>query len=421
MSIDNVQQFDEDLRHMEPEKLFGMAQQVAQFLDKIEPGEKVLIAAHPDSDGLVSAAFIRNYFAKKFEGKKGPRIGYTFFELKDERFEERAKNYDHVIVLDLWIDSEEERQSGLRNLLKNGTNVLVIDHHDRDFYAYDEKMHLENYHPLIPETMVFDGDQRTGGNLTFVSPKRLGADIDSSDMTTGIITHRIIRTIEPRSGIDFGILPISVYGDDAQNKWAQMRDFVNGRSIETLSLANTINLSENLIDIRTMVSELARCTANYTEELDSSATIDPLIKLKDWTRKRAADIANLRGENPNQNFLHHHVGEREVRGARAISNFRFRNHPPLYRELGTYLSRRTQIPTITDQVGYINGEPKSVRMSFKYDGDQGVDTRDIAANFQGGGRERASGATIEIPSPQDPAAVQKILQEIEGTLRSIFQ
>jgi hypothetical protein len=438
MDFERLQKYGGDMEHLDASRFNFLAGKVGQFMNGIKAGDRVLIAAHPDTDGLAAASLVKNFLERKFGNeaspggdgiKNGVKIDFTFYELADNRFFERASGgYNHVISVDEWIDNEPERQDGIRRLLADGVNILCMDHHDKDakdistdFYESDPK----TYDPLIPETMSYTAEGRTAGNFVYVSPKRLGARKDSSAFTASMIAYRILSSLDESTKTNAQVVPLSIYGDIADRFWPELVIIMGGVSNQVMELARNINLSESLKKPEKVIERLSRLQetdASY-DTLKAAPEIKTLSALRDWTESRVRRI--LEKADGTRGYIYYHVTQTDSENAKKSDGEDLRDHPVLYKGISDSMSRnlppnKKAIVVVTQTI-FREGRPYAIKVDFKYDGEREIDMRDYAAHFLGGGHIKASGAMVYITDMEDPEAEATTLHAIQAKLAEIFQ
>jgi len=411
MSTNYIQPFDEDMEHINSKALDGLVEETAEFLDGIRSKDRILIVADADSDGISAGGKIKNLLQRRFPKNE---IGHSFFDLADDRFMMRAsKDYSHIIIADKWFDNEPERQAPIVELLYRGVDILSIDHHDRDFPEVDMSRIPHEYNPLIPETMVWAPGEgiRTSGNLTFISPKRLGADVDSSVLTSGIIARRIALALDGGIIDNPQSLALSVFGDGAEDSWAQIKQMVNGTSRAVEDLSSSINLGHNLKDVRGLVSAMTSSIPDLYEELGFLQEVESLRRLREFIQMRANQI--VEAFNNESKYLYYKVsGEAVSAIRRKIPGLR--TNILFYKGGSTAISKRLEEkkPVIVTQEVARRGGNHTIEIAIKYDGDKDkFDTRDLAGIFQGGGRAKASGATVQIEKGRSATSVEEEIRD----------
>ncbi len=417
MSTNYIQPFDEDMEHISSKALDGLVEETAEFLDGIHPKDRVLIVSDADSDGLSAGGKIKNLLQRRFPKNE---IGHSFFDLADDRFIARAsRGYSHIIITDKWFDNEPERQASIVELLDRGVDILSIDHHDRDFPMVDVSKIPHEYNPLIPESMVWAKEgRRTSGNLTFISPKRLGADVDSSVLTSGIIARRIALALDEGIIDNPQSLALSVFGDGAEESWAQIKQMVNGTSRAVEDLSSSINLGHNLKDVRGLVSAMTSDNPDLYGELNSLQEVSSLYRLRKFIQMRAEQIVG--SFNNESEYLYYQVSGEAVSAIRKkIPGLR--TNILFYKGGSTAISKRLEEkkPVIVTQEVARRGGNHTIEIAIKYDGDTDkFDTRDLAGIFQGGGRAKASGATVQIEKGRSATSVE---EEIRDKIADYFR
>jgi len=403
--------FEEELERVDPQRERFLLGKIKEFLEKIKPGDKALIACHPDADGYISGTFIKAFVDRFFKGQVG--TGFCTDELKTQEFHDKAKDFKYVMTGDLWIDEAEERQKGLRALLRQGTNIKVLDHHDKAFPDLDPseigKMLASRpkYTPTIPETLNQEFDPRTRGDITYVSPKRLGFhNTDSNKFTGALIIYKMLGQLVDLSDLGF-LLPISAKGDcDAGKKyWPKLVEKYAGHDEEIAEIAGSLNFGKNLTlpAAERLMTWLASMNGqrNSYKEIQQDDKLSDLRKLRAHVRGRVDKILE-EGVIIKRRFLHYHVTAKDEQAAKEGLNGDLNRELVLDVGLSEALCEKAgrEITIIVTQLR--NG----LHVCLKDDReDQEHDMTEFAKYFGGGGHENAAGATWKIPSGWSTEAV----------------
>jgi len=414
--------FEEELGRVDPQRERFLLEKIRGSLKKIKPGDKVLIACHPDADGYISGAFIKAFVDRFFKGKVGTE--FCTDELKTQEFYDKAKDFRHVMTGDLWIDETEEKQQGLRALLEQGTNIKVLDHHDEPFPDFTpsgiEEMLTSglSYISTIPETLNQELDHRTRGDIIYVSPKRLGFhNTDSNKFTGALIIYKILGQLVDLSDLEF-LLPISAKGDcDAGKKyWPNLVKKYAGHDKEIAEIAGSLNFGKNLTlpAAERLMTWLASMNGrrNSYEEIERDDKLSDLRKLRAHVRGRVKAVLQ-EGTRIGQAFFHYHVTAEDEQAAREGLNGDL-NHK-LTLDIGLSEALCEEIgKEITVIVTQLRG---GLHACFKDDReDQEYSMIELAKHFGGGGHENAAGATIKT---SEGWAMDAVIAQFRSELKQI--
>jgi|GEM_PF-4591492 len=398
--------FEEELDRVDQPRERFLLGKIREFLEKIKPGDKVLVAYHPDADGNIAGALLKVFIDRYFKGQV--RTESCTATLEAQEFYEKAKTCDHVITGDLWIDPKEEKQKGLRALLEQGINIMVFDHHDKDLLDINpsstDEMLMDglNYSPLIPETLPQNMNPRTRGKIVCVFPKRLGfTNPDSNKFTAGLVVYKMLSQLADLRDLEF-LLPISAKGDgDAGKKfWPKLVEKYGEHDNVIKEIATALNLGKNLTDdaAKRLIDRLisAGTIQNQFETIKDSAELEDLKKLRGYIRGKLGHI--LEHVTPiDQRFLYYHVTAQDEQTAREGVNGDLKERLELdvgiSEAICEEMGRRYTI--IVTQMN--RAEPRTLHACFKDDRDDTEhDMSELAKTFGGGGHANAAGATIPV-------------------------
>ena len=277
-----------EFERLDPNLAAYYEHKVREFIDAIPQGEEILLACHPDTDGISGAAIIKTFLAKQ---RPDVKITFCYAELDTEEFFEIAQNYNHIITTDLWIPTLKEDQKNLRTLLADGRKIAVFDHHDVHLKAFKpNKPQLADapYDHELPETLA----NGLPGEICFISPRRLGATMENEqNYTATAVTYRILSRLEPSlAGEELAVL-LSVLGDKADESWPALIEENEEDFDNKARLARVINLAKNLKPqhIQRIIELLT--SGKSAEEILTEPQIYKLILMRRWIKKRAAEIA----------------------------------------------------------------------------------------------------------------------------------
>ncbi len=174
-----LESFEAELDRVDADLLAFYVSKLKDQLDKIKPGDKVGLAFHPDADGIFAGLVALTYLRSK-----DVEVQFLPYELETRAFAENGKECDHVISTDLWLPANLEGQKAIEEVLGAGTNVTSIDHHDQRFPEKDirkDPPFAEKRDPLYPETIDVNKDGSTPGRFAFITPSRIGCEIENSN------------------------------------------------------------------------------------------------------------------------------------------------------------------------------------------------------------------------------------------------
>lgn len=430
-SLNRCNSFEEELNRVDPQRERFLLEKIREFLEKIKPGDKVLIACHPDADGYISGALLKAFVDRFFHGQV--QAEFCTDELKTREFYNKAKNFKHVITGDLWIDETEEKQQGLRALLKQGINIAVFDHHDKQFPDFAPQRIEEmlasglEYTLTIPESSQQDLDPRTKGSITYVSPKRLGFhNPDPNKFTGALIIYKMLGQLVDLSDLEF-LLPISAKGDcDAGKKyWPKLLEKYAGHKKETdeiAEIAGSLNFGKNLTlpAAERLMTWLASMNGqrNSYKEIEQDDKLSDLRKLRARTRGRVEAVLR-EGTRIAGRFFHYHVTAEDERAVRKGLNGDLNHELVLDTGLSEALCEKigNEITVTVTQVR--KGISKGFHICFKDErGDQEHDMTVLARLFGGGGHENASGAERKI---QTGWVIETVIAQFRSELKEIAE
>jgi len=422
--LNRCSSFEEELGRVDPQREQFLLGKIREFLKKIKPGDKVLIACHPDADGYISGTFIKAFVDRFFEGKV--QTGFCTDTLETEEFYSKAKGFKYVITGDLYISEIEEKQQGLRALLGQGTNIKVFDHHDEPFPDLDpsriEEMLMGglDYTPTIPETLDRGLDYRKRGSITYVSPKRLGFhNPDPNKFTGALIIYKMLSQLTDLKDLEF-LLPISAKGDcDAGKKyWPKLVEKYAGHDKEIAEIAGALNLGKNLTlpaaeRLMTWLASMGGRSNPY-EEIAQDDKLSDLKKLRAHISGMVSRVLK-EGVQVGGRFFHYHVTAEDEKAVREGLNGDLNHKLVLDIGLSEALCERIG-REITVIVTQLRG---GLHACFKDDReDQEYDMIELARHFGGGGHENAAGATIKT---LEGWAIETVIAQFGSDLKKIAE
>lgn len=422
---------EEELNRLDGNRMDFYSRKLEAFMERIQPGDGVLINTHPDADGLASAAFVKKYLERKF-GKR-IYVSFSFHILASEEFTEKASAYNHVICCDQWIDNEEEKQTGLRELIKEGKNILVLDHHDKYFNqvdSLDPDLYSRPYDPLTPETIPYGLGVGSYDRFCYISPTRLGSTISSSKFPAGVLAYRMLRSIDPRVEDQKYIVPIAVLGDGAAQEWENLLRQYSGDVKKALEVADIANLASNLRALERLTRRFLRSkiSAHPYEDILKSSDLDGVKRIQALIAQMTEDILSdripvqrMNNANGGGACLYYHITEQdEKRASRLVKNDTIKRPPDLDNGLATALSRQigTELTVVVTQFERKQDEIKGLRIRFRDErNDKDHSMIPLAEKFEGSGHDMASLAII----PATDITAQDVLRRVQGQLANLFQ
>lgn len=391
----------------DPEKLAIYEQRVAAMMERIKPGDTVVVACHKDGDGLPAGTFVLEFLKAFF----GDNINIRFCHdiPSSQEFYLAACTANHVIAADLWIDNSRESQRGLVRLLEEGRNITVIDHHDERFDEFDimrPSLGDEIYDPRKPETMRSIVASENPGELLYVSPTRLGSAYKSSDTPAAMITYKILCDLAKNRGVDMAklepLLLLAMGGDYAEDTWTNLRMKYQESERAGAYFGKLLNAADNLKNPHELIESMRR-NPNI-QDLARLPHIEALFRIDQWIDSKTTEF----GGEQKDIILYHVSGDDEEDLLSQDQSDLLVPHPVLHKRLAdriseTHYGQKTVI--VTQFTRGENGTIKSIRVSAR-DGQSGENHHmgHLMANLvqNGGGHENAGGADIEIPSDVKP-------------------
>lgn len=408
--------FEYDFEAMvNPERLRHYDQKVQEWIERIRPGDTVLVACHKDGDGIsggaVCAAFLKILF--------GDQINITFAHSlpSSQTFYAQAEQAQHVLITDLWIHNTEAGQSGLLALSEQGKNFLVFDHHDErldDFDPINDQPHSMEPNPRIPETRM---NRAGAGSFAYVSPKRLGCK--SEHFPAALIAFGMLA----RTGkVDLErwkqLLLIAIGGDYAKDGWDNFCFEHDKVAEKGQYIGRLLNAADNLKDPSRLITLM--CQNPDLSEIMRSPEMEMLIRL-DIKMSEAL----LGAIDPESRLVLYHIDESEEEEMDPEDPENICVHPPiLHKRFSDKVIEETRgekTSIITQFERDEQGEINSIHISARdiqpgYHHNMGVLMAELAEN--GGGHANAGGATIPVMRGLNPHQVlQGAIDRLWGLLR----
>jgi|GEM_PF-3117555 len=203
---------------LKKENIEKQLEKAEKFIKNLEKDARILIVAHSDGDGIISAAIITQLLQEKL--KKQPEE-HLFILSRGKEAEEKIikemkkQNTDTVILLDY----TPNQRKVYKRIEEKGANTLTIDHHpDKNpFKANSEK----NKH-------------------TYINPQEKGTPPAAS-----VLCHLLYERMNGEKNTK----PWSLIGAHSDTRMKQSRPFLNlSKSEEELYLPND-SLHRTLVDI----------------------------------------------------------------------------------------------------------------------------------------------------------------------------
>jgi|GEM_PF-3746508 len=379
-----------EFSRIDPERKEFYQEKLGRALEKIKPGDKVLVACHSDADGMTGGG-IAEYFLE--ENKEGVQIGTCHYILDDERFYETAKDYDHIIVVDLWVDARQGHQENLRKLSEEGKNVIILDHHDE---RYDpSKIRFGGSHDNeIPETI--------GDNILYVTPNRLKSPI-GHNLTGAMVAYSMLAPFS-KSGLKKmkKFLPIAISGDYAREYWPELLEEIGDQELLD-TLGHALNGGHSIEGATNIVRAMTK--AEDPQQLLEVEEVKVLMNILNWVRERIKKV------NADAPFLIHSHLEPEDLEDKVFEHPSVRKPP----EITNIFADELRL-LFRDRMVLITQEKKDyLGLSFRSSSDEPkFDTRRLSRKFGGDGHHPASGAKIlfsETPKEEAFAQVEQMIHE----------
>ena len=396
---------------IDPERYEYYQEQLALSLDEIQPGQKVLIVCHSDTDGIIGGTTAAYYLQ---ENKPGVNMDFCHAYLDSEAFYEAAKDADHVIVSDLWIDDREGKQDYLRRLQAEGKNITILDHHDeryeKNIPTIEElKANAFTEHDrLIPETIPAGlKPAEPGGKIgrfLYITPNRLGSEI-GGNYTASMVTYKMLaphsktklQKIKP-------LLSLSTYGDYAFENWPNLLKETGSTNL-TEELGYALNAGHSLRDPANLIKQILQI-ADYTGSIYQQIAETPegqvLLKILRTIRRQIADVTWDPSTQPL--ILPTEIPDTAADDPSLKS--------PLLKEFPVVISAtadelRKKFNKVI--VALIQYSERKHKLSFRADDKTGLDTRPIARLFGGDGHKPASGAVVPLQEGQTREQAMRLI------------
>lgn len=380
----------QEFSRVDQEKKEFYQEKLGRALEKIKPGDKVLVVCHSDADGSTGGA-IAEYFLE--ENKEGVQIGTCHYVLDTPEFYETAKDYDHVIIVDLWIDSRVGHQENLIKLSEEGKNIIILDHHDERYDPTKIRFGGPHDHE-IPETI--------GGNILYITPNRLNSPL-GNHLTGALVAYLMLAPFS-KSRLEKmkKFLAISVSGDYAREQWPELLEEAGSMELAD-ALGHALNGGHAIDGVTNIVKAMKK--AETTEELLKSEEVKVLMNILRWVKEKIKQV------DTSAPFLIHSHLEPEDFENEVFKHRIVRKPPEITNIVADELRQRFR-----DRIVLITQvQEGDLKMSFRSSSDDPeFDTRRLAGRFGGGGHRPASGAIIfasEMPTEEALRAVKKLVRE----------
>jgi single-stranded DNA-specific DHH superfamily exonuclease len=181
--------------------LIGKKEDFAAFLNSIVKKDKVAVISHTDSDGVVSAALIKDILSsRKIKIRSFYFINYKKGMLKEIHGELIQKKISKIFILDINVHTDYEEFEKFRE----DFDVFLVDHHPSDikeeaniiktetedcvaFVLYEigkEVANLDKWKFLVCATMISEFSYNSQENFDFI--KSSYPDADRNDMLNSV-------------------------------------------------------------------------------------------------------------------------------------------------------------------------------------------------------------------------------------------
>lgn len=441
-----LESFDAELDRVDPELLDFYVTKLQAQLDKINPGEKVGLAFHPDADGIFACLVVLTYLRQK-----NADVKFLPYELETKAFEEGAKECQHVISTDLWIRANLEGQRAIENVLDAGVNMSTIDHHDRRFPPRDIREDRPENFPRderFPETIGENQDGKRKGDFMFVTPNRLECEIKNSNRyPASTLTYKLFLEIAKRNE-DTELMEalkelepyimVGIAGDCSLKAWPKASEDYKDQMEVIQRLGVIINLAENFRNPENVVLQAEEIVRKAEGEKlktlqETSPELAAAEAIQQWVERRVKEIQWDKEDAPV--LFHFHVGDDELEAVNEavlpshgkVLNDKINPNIAIANALSREIGKKVAI-VVTQYCESTNGQPPAVVLSFRTES-AFIDTR-VFANALGGGdgHPMASASKIHIiENPKDPedrgeaqfASVEGILRHISSFVRNM--
>jgi len=413
--------FDEQMEQcVNPEFFEVYKGRVRAFFERIQPGDTVILAHHNDSDGIVSATLVNAFLREKFGNKI--EIIYTQELLSSGKIADMAQatGAKHLIATDLWIPTAEREQEGLQRLLQNGVNVLDLDHHDelgKVVTPANEREMEAGYDPDVAESLRNFIRPENENTFDYVSPTRLGSDLESGNFPAGFVTYKMLKDL----GVDLSeyeeLLLVSASGGYSGETWGGLLAKYPDQLRAKLFIGKLLNIAQNL----KRPDDLVRYLTFHPHPLSLLETehVGKLIELKKWIGEKEKELRRCKrydgstgtipGILKDAPYAYSHITNTDL------------EHPLLQSSNGTLTKNPNLTAPLSDQILESFGAGTFVAATQIYQGNEDiiVSARDAWGNKDprrhvgkimqeldpnGGGHPNAGGARISIPENRNPMA-----------------